>query len=89
MNPIKIDPKFAGSHFVPVALDADYTECALALSGSALVNEFEPQSWRVSAELLNSDGSLEQYVLGDSFFIRAEADELADFINGEGFHGSE
>ena len=79
---MKIDPKYAGEFFVAVLLGEDYSQCGLALSGSAQATEYEPGKRSVSAEVLNADGLTERGVMPESFPGAADARDLVDHING-------
>lgn len=82
MRPFLIDDKLAEQYLVPVFLDENFTECAIAVSGSAQVTEYEPGKYSVSADVLNTEGKTERRVLGESFQFKSEAGDLVSHING-------
>ncbi len=67
--------------FVTVALDDENRTFGLVRGGSAELKEYEPGKWCVTAEVLQSDGTMERRPMPDTFLFQSEGGDLVDFLN--------
>src|SRR5204862_45516 len=56
MSPVRIDPELSQSYFVPVFLDADFTECALALGDTVATEPALRAAYATRRCLVLADG---------------------------------